>query len=409
MKTTRVLLKNMSGGQGNMHSGGWSSGNVQRAFGPNQTPWIDRPKSERIGHVDRRYGHGEEEARTLVKDDPEYEISRNMLGVPPYPDEAVHGSSTARRTGFLYKFPTRKYPNPKRHRPIMITPQVNLMYPKTNAHALTTRNALPLEKKGKKVIHKIEYKRPIPPMARTRKEMYNRMKFGLFDLDRVMPPLWGPQEGYKLDRDEWLFKMLYFLHPIKEEDLCEKVERFPHCPFDSRKDVVLGLERLTSREYARRVKGLNLHHPSVKPNDYYWTLMPDELDFGEKIVVEEHYMQKMKEGRLVQSPQYPLRKELMLRRYQEKHNTYLHIDDTRDLQKLKAFVAFCDAEKEATLAKLQAIDCTVEFPVDEEDEPPEYPDPPTLLSNYHGKIRWHTTGHWSDSIPDGRMSGPAPV
>eukprot|EP01064_Diplonema_japonicum_P036820 TRINITY_DN8434_c0_g1_i1.p1 TRINITY_DN8434_c0_g1~~TRINITY_DN8434_c0_g1_i1.p1 ORF type:complete len:411 (+),score=93.56 TRINITY_DN8434_c0_g1_i1:826-2058(+) len=403
MKRTFLLLRS-SNGVGNMSGQSFSSDQQGSGFDIYQQAYSGRSKTEILEQrVQQEYSGKEWKARTKVQNDNDTVMSRNIVDIPPYPSDSVHASSTARRTGILFKFPTRKYPNPKKHRPVMVTPQVNLMRPYASPHTLVTRNRLPLEKVGKKYIQKIEYLRPIPPKKKVRSEMYNRLKHGLLDLDRIMPPLYGAQEGYKLDRDEWLFKTLYFFHPIREEDLVDKVESFPHNPFDNAKDIILGLERLVSREFVRRVKGVKLNHPDVDPHLYYWTLMPDELEFGEKIVVEENYLQMIKEGKPITAPIFPIREEMVTNRYQEKHNTYMYFDEIQDIEELQSFVAFCKSEKEDTEKKLDAINCKHEFPEDDDmAEPPVYPDPPTMLTRKRGKISWHAVGHWRESVPDGK-------
>ena len=288
----------------------------------------------------------------------------------------------------------------------MTTPHANLRITMQTPNARTARAYLPFEAKGKKVVMRLEYKRPTPPGKRTARENYNRLKFGLYDLDRIMPPLWGPQEGFKLDRDEWAFKLLYFSHPIVESELCAKAAEYPHNPFDNDKDLVHALERLVSREYARRVKGKALNHPNVQNEEYYWSLMPDELEFGAKVVTEEKYMQSMREGRPVTNPVYPLRKEMLLKTYQEKHNTYAYFDEVRDLNKLRSFVEFCQTERQAVEQQLDAIECGVEFPDDTDEEidaverKRNYPDPPTFIAPRPRKINWGKHGHWTESIPD---------
>ena len=288
------------------------------------------------------------------------------------------------------------------------------MHATTHPNTLVARVSLPLETKAKRLLRKIVYLRPVPAKMRVRKEMYYRMKFGLFDLERILPELWGPQEGFKLDRDEWLFKVLYFNHPLTESDLCEKVDKFPHNPFDDDKDVCMALERLVSREYARRLKGKEVGHPDVNPEEYYWTLMPDELAFGEKVVLEERYMQIMKEGKPLHSTIFPIRKEMLEKNYQEKHNTFSYFDEVRDVQKLEEFVEFCRTERIEAEKKLTAIGETVEFPdipdeeVAEKERNRSYPDPPTLLSAQHPRINWHTVGHWKNSVPDGQRPEVVP-
>eukprot|EP01061_Rhynchopus_euleeides_P013560 TRINITY_DN23655_c0_g1_i1.p1 TRINITY_DN23655_c0_g1~~TRINITY_DN23655_c0_g1_i1.p1 ORF type:complete len:415 (+),score=131.40 TRINITY_DN23655_c0_g1_i1:66-1310(+) len=405
LRTTNIALARIGG-----HSYGSSS------FGDQGRENVvdGSGRGTRMSAIDNAYGRGQQDiygrhaksATTVTQMDHEKEMSRQEHAQPPYSDAP---GSTNRRTGFLYKFPTRRYPNPKRHRPIMTHHQPNLMHTTAVPGKLTARKYMPLEMKGKRFIEKINYLRPTPVSSRVTKEMYFRLKYGLFDLDRTMPELWGPQEGFKLDRDEWLFKLLYFLHPIVEEDLCIKAEVFPHSPFDSDKELVMSLERLVSREYVRRVKGKDIPHPDVSPDAYYWTLMPDELSFGEKVVVEERYMQTMKEGGRLHSPLFPIREEMLAKNYQEKHNTFAYFDEIRDVAKLEAFVGFCREERKETVKKLAAINQTLEFPDVTEEEfaakerKRKYPDPPTLLSPRMAKINWHNVGHWRTSIPDGKM------
>eukprot|EP01060_Flectonema_neradi_P025634 TRINITY_DN3442_c0_g1_i4.p1 TRINITY_DN3442_c0_g1~~TRINITY_DN3442_c0_g1_i4.p1 ORF type:complete len:315 (+),score=41.75 TRINITY_DN3442_c0_g1_i4:145-1089(+) len=300
----------------------------------------------------------------------------------------------------MYKYPTRRYPNPKRFKPIMVTPRVNMRTPEVSARTLVARRYLPMEKKGKKVIMNMEYHRMIPILKRARKEVYQRLKFGLYDLDRILPPLWGPQEGSKLDRDEWLFKIMYFLHPIKEDDLCDKVANFPHNPFDTTKEVVLSLERLVSREFCRRVLGKNINGGfNLDRNTYYWTLMPDELDFGEKVVVDEHLMHQLQSGG--QRPNSDRITEDMCKiSYQQEHNTYMKLDECHDIEALEKFVGFCDAEIEESRARLDAIDKGEEFEDEEEEDPEEYPHPPQQFTLHIGKKNHHSVGHWGESIPD---------
>eukprot|EP00755_Sulcionema_specki_P012836 Sspe_Gene.52384::Locus_29035_Transcript_2_3_Confidence_0.500_Length_1509::g.52384::m.52384 len=284
----------------------------------------------------------------------------------------------------------------------MVSPRPNLRQPTTSFRSLVSRDKLPFERKNKKQIILTQYLRPRPPKLRARLEAYNRMKHGLFDLDRIMPPLWEPQEEFKIDQDEWMFKLLYFVHPITEEDLLDKAEAFPHFPFANRKEAVLSLERLVSREYARRVVGKKIRHPNVDPDTYYWTLMPDELAFGEKVVVEEAYMQKMREGKALNDPMFPIRKEMVTRKYQEKHNSYMHFDQCFNIEKLQKFVEFCEGEQKRVEGLLEAIGLDDKFPPkdDEERDDTVYPDPPTFLLHRRAKIPWYQHGHWNDSIPD---------
>eukprot|EP01065_Artemidia_motanka_P005548 TRINITY_DN12683_c0_g1_i1.p1 TRINITY_DN12683_c0_g1~~TRINITY_DN12683_c0_g1_i1.p1 ORF type:complete len:410 (+),score=105.72 TRINITY_DN12683_c0_g1_i1:65-1294(+) len=345
-------------------------------------------------------------ARTSAKVDPERDFGEPS-GAPPTPGHPFSGS-TARAAGPLPRFPRLRpaYPNPKRHKPVLLArPSLNPMGERWKL----ARRQLPLQERNKKVIITQHFHRPQPGVNKVRHELFTRLKHGLFDLDRILPPLWGPQEESKLDQDEWCFKMLYFLHPIEEDALLSRLERFPHCPFDNRKEMVLALERLVSREYVRRVKGHMLRHPSVDPEEYYWTLMPDETAFGEKLVVEESYLQAIREGKPVENRLFELRKEMYLTDYQQKHNSFLYLDQERSVEELQNFIDFCREEQQQCRDKLEAIGQSTEFPGrDEEEEEVEYPDPPEMMASPHHKGKWHAHGHWKESIPDQR-SPPVPM
>ena len=310
MRSTRKLLAFSTG----VHKQGTSiHGATQHHIPDIGTDGFPIPKTKERKMFRRdveTFGKADLNVSTRYKKNPESEISRDYFGAPPYSvcsylfskitiywsktteikkltsnqPRGTHASMTDRRTGFMVKYPTRKYPNPKRFKPVMVSPRISMREPEVSPKTLVSRRYLPMEKKGKRIVMNMEYHRMVPVLKRQRKEVYLRLKFGLYDLDRILPPLWGPQEGNKLDRDEWLFKLMYFLHPIKEDELVQKVGFFPHNPFDTSKEVILSLERLVSREYCRRLVGKNINGGfGLERDAYYWTLMPDELDFGEKV------------------------------------------------------------------------------------------------------------------------------
>eukprot|EP01062_Namystynia_karyoxenos_P073425 TRINITY_DN70222_c0_g1_i1.p2 TRINITY_DN70222_c0_g1~~TRINITY_DN70222_c0_g1_i1.p2 ORF type:complete len:420 (+),score=146.37 TRINITY_DN70222_c0_g1_i1:131-1390(+) len=385
------------------------AGQFQQPLHPTRTHNLDSKlnKSGNIGGaMDFPIGRAAR-ATTKITTDPERDLFIGR-GSAPVPDSGAFPGSTSRRVGALHRFPrlTAAYPNPKKHRPIMVSPRPMMVKPHESGRMLA-RSKLPLEQKQKKIQLYWAYKRPQPPVVKTRHELTTRLRHGMFDLDRIMPPLWGPQEEFKLDQDEWMFKLLYFLHPCEEELLLSKAEAFPHCPFYNRKDMVLALERLVSREYVRRVTGATLRRDDLEPEDYYWTLMPDEVAYGEKVVVEENYLQMIREDKLVEDPVYPIRREMCLVDYQRKHNTIVHLEKERSVEKLEAFIEFCQEERKECRNRLQLIGKDTDHdPAPNPEEVVEYQDPPTMLGNPKGKMLWHHHGHWKDSVPDQRPYGP---
>eukprot|EP00756_Hemistasia_phaeocysticola_P062722 Hpha_TRINITY_DN6167_c0_g1::TRINITY_DN6167_c0_g1_i2::g.164935::m.164935 len=400
----------MKGGTGHGDPGnsyGWAAQRMLHPmksagqYGPwGKTQWMDNDTYQ-LGSVQR----------TKWRERGTQWLQSDKHGSMPHPEAET--SRVDRKLGALTRFPgslvplkgvQQRYPNPRKYQPIQVSPRPKFAHMMSSNRPIARRQ-LSLEMQLKKVVQYTNYMRPQPGFGRTQNEFYMRMKNGLFDLDRILSPLWGPQEASKLDRDEWLFKLLYFLHPVTEAMLMQTAEQFVHNPFDNRKEIAIALDRLTSREYIRRVRGSKLNHPSCTKG-YYWTLFPDETTFGERVVVEESYLQAIREGRSVDEPQYKLKRDFFKKDYQNKHNTFLRIEQERDLRKLKNFVEFCQQQKKDCVRRLKIIGKTTEFDdIEEEMDDVVYQDPPVFSAEPTNKIRWYAHGHWRESNPEGRNRG----